>query len=163
LCLAGAGACALAACAVQSSFQSPGIPPAPAIERAVLRVATLGDGWLTCCRARHPEEVEEFAAALARATERPLELAYQVTMTLGETDAEARAAQRAYIDAYYPGFADTVDLGDWGPAGTAETVAAWLEEFAAAGVTTAICRFAALHQAEQVERFAAEVMPVLSA
>jgi alkanesulfonate monooxygenase SsuD/methylene tetrahydromethanopterin reductase-like flavin-dependent oxidoreductase (luciferase family) len=131
---------------------------APAIERAVRRVALLGDGWLTCCRARHPEEVERFATALAKQTERPLELAYQVTMTLGDTDAEAKTSQRAYVDAYYPGFADTVDLGDWGPAGTAETVAAWLEEFQAAGVTTAICRFAALDQVDQVERFAAEVM-----
>jgi alkanesulfonate monooxygenase SsuD/methylene tetrahydromethanopterin reductase-like flavin-dependent oxidoreductase (luciferase family) len=131
---------------------------APAIGRAVRRVARLGDGWLTCCRARHPEEVEQFASALAKETDRSLELAYQVTMTLGDTDAEAKACQRAYIDAYYPGFADTVDLGDWGPAGTAGTVAAWLEEFEAAGVTTSICRFAALDQVDQVERFAAEVM-----
>ena len=49
------------------------------------------------------------------------------------------------------------------PAGTAGTVAAWLEEFTAAGVTTAICRFAALDQPGQVERFAAEVLPALRA
>src|SRR3954451_20483044 len=98
------------------------------VERAAARVARLGGGWLTCCRARHPDEVEQFAAALDRAREadgapaRAFEVAYQVTMTLGDGDVEARAAQRAYIDAYYPAFADTVDLGDWGPAGTAETV-----------------------------------------
>jgi alkanesulfonate monooxygenase SsuD/methylene tetrahydromethanopterin reductase-like flavin-dependent oxidoreductase (luciferase family) len=138
-----------------------------ALDRAARRVARLGDGWLTCCRARHPEEVREFVAALGRAQledgcpQRDLEVAYQVTMVLGDTREGALASQRAYIDAYYPGFADAVDLADWGPAGTAATVAEWLQEFAAAGVTTAICRFAALDQPGQAERFAREVMPEL--
>ena len=137
------------------------------IGRAARRVARLGDGWLTCCRARHPEEVEAFVTAIGRARVEegrpagPFEVAYQVTIALGDTKEEALASQRDYIDAYYPAFADAVDLGDWGPAGTAELVGQWLQRFAAAGVTTAICRFAALDQGDQVERFARDVLPEL--
>jgi len=130
--------------------------------RAARRVAELGEGWMTCCRATHPEEVESFVEALS--TYRSLdgfEVAYQVTMTLGDTKDEAAAAQRAYIDAYYPGFSDAVALADWGPTGTVEHVRAWVDRFAAAGVTTFICRFASLDQPDQVERFAREVLPAL--
>ena len=136
------------------------------IGRAARRVARLGDGWLTCCRARHPEEVEVFAAAVSSArlelgrAPHPFEIAYQVTFALGDTAREARATQRAYIDAYYPAF-DAVALDDWGPAGTPEQVVAWLRRFETAGVTTAICRFAALDQVGQVERFARDVLPLV--
>ena len=136
-----------------------GAPAARRISRAARRVAELGDGWLTCCRASHPEEVESFVAELLRLRDlQNFDIAYQVTITLGETKREATADQRRYIDAYYPGFRETVDLEDWGPAGTAEEVTAWIDRFAEAGVTAFICRFASLDQTGQVERFAAEVL-----
>lgn len=130
--------------------------------RAARRVAELGEGWLTCCRAGHPEEVEGFLEELSawRSLD-GFEVAYQVTMTLGDTREGARAEQRAYIDAYYPGFADAVALADWGPTGTPDDVRAWIARFAAAGVTTFVCRFASLDQPGQVERFARDVLPAL--
>jgi alkanesulfonate monooxygenase SsuD/methylene tetrahydromethanopterin reductase-like flavin-dependent oxidoreductase (luciferase family) len=54
-----------------------------------------------------------------------------------------------------------VDLSNWGPTGTPETVADWFRRFSAAGVDHFICRFGALDQFAQVERFAAEVIPAL--
>ena len=48
-----------------------------------------------------------------------------------------------------------MDLSNWGPAGTPETVADWFRRFSAAGVDHFICRFGALYQFGQVERFAA--------
>jgi alkanesulfonate monooxygenase SsuD/methylene tetrahydromethanopterin reductase-like flavin-dependent oxidoreductase (luciferase family) len=129
---------------------------------ATLRVAELGDGWMTCCRASHPEEVESFVAELS--TLRSLDgfdVAYQVTITLGDTKDGALAEQRRYIDAYYPGFRDAVDLADWGPAGTPEEVTAWIRRFADVGVTAFICRFASLDQAGQLARFARHVLPAL--
>ena len=144
-----------------------GRPTAVGPSRAARRVAELGDGWLTCCRARHPDEVESFVAAIreareeaGRATER-FTVAYQVTIALGDERNAALAAQRAYIDAYYPGFNEAVDLADWGPAGTADDVLDWIQSFAAAGVDTFVCRFASLDQHDQVERFADGVLPVL--
>jgi len=130
--------------------------------RVARRVAECGDGWLTCCRASHPEEVESFLAEISalRSLER-FDVAYQVTMTLGKTREDARREQRGYIDAYYPGFSDAVDLADWGPAGTADEVATWIRRFAAAGVTAFVCRFASLDQQGQVERFARDVLPAV--
>lgn len=130
--------------------------------RAARRVAELGDGWLTCCRASHPEEVESFVAELTQLRSLDgFDVAYQVTMVLGDTKGDALREQRGYIDAYYPGFSDAVDLADWGPAGTADEVAGWIRRFAAAGVTAFICRFASLDQPGQVERFARDVLPAV--
>jgi alkanesulfonate monooxygenase SsuD/methylene tetrahydromethanopterin reductase-like flavin-dependent oxidoreductase (luciferase family) len=121
---------------------------------------------MTCCRASRPDEVESFVAELAAAhaehgvDEDGFPVAYQVTIALGETKQEALASQREYIDAYYPGFSDAVGLADWGPAGTADEVIDWLRSFAAAGVTTFVCRFASLDQPGQLERMARDVMMV---
>jgi alkanesulfonate monooxygenase SsuD/methylene tetrahydromethanopterin reductase-like flavin-dependent oxidoreductase (luciferase family) len=123
---------------------------------------------MTCCRASHPEEVAGFVSELAAARAEAgggsadgFSVAYQVTIALGDTVEAARRSQREYIDAYYPGFSDAVELADWGPAGTADEVAEWLRTFADAGVTTFICRFASLDQPGQLERMAADVLPVV--
>ena len=73
----------------------------------------------------------------------------------------ALAEQRRYIDTYHPGFADAVGLDDWGPSGAADDVARWFQDFSDASVTSFICRFAALDQPGQVERFAGEVLPAV--
>jgi alkanesulfonate monooxygenase SsuD/methylene tetrahydromethanopterin reductase-like flavin-dependent oxidoreductase (luciferase family) len=141
------------------------------VSRAAQRVGRLGSGWMTCCRASRPDEVEGFVAeiAAARAEEdgvdasEPFAVAYQVTLALGDTVQEAQRSQRAYIDAYYPGFSDAVELADWGPAGTAAEVLDWFHTFSAAGVTSFICRFASLDQPGQLARMADDVMPALRA
>jgi alkanesulfonate monooxygenase SsuD/methylene tetrahydromethanopterin reductase-like flavin-dependent oxidoreductase (luciferase family) len=132
------------------------------VSSAAARVAELGDGWLTCCRATHPEEVADFVAELASLRSLAgFEVAYQVTTTLGDTKADALAAQRAYIGAYYPQFGEAVQLADWGPSGSADAVEAWFREFRDAGVTTFVCRFASLDQQDQLDRFGAQVLPGL--
>lgn len=130
--------------------------------RAAQRVAELGDGWMTCCRASHPEEVEGFLSELAGLRSLDgFDVAYQVTMTLGRTEDDALAEQRRYINAYYPEFRDAVALADWGPAGTPDDAAAWIRRFSEAGVSTFICRFGSLDQPGQLELFASEVLPAL--
>jgi alkanesulfonate monooxygenase SsuD/methylene tetrahydromethanopterin reductase-like flavin-dependent oxidoreductase (luciferase family) len=142
---------------------------AQGVPRAARRVATLGDGWLTCCRARAPEEVTQFVEAVADARAEAglsvegFTVAYQVTFALGATREEAQASQRAYIDAYYPGFRDAVALDDWGPVGTPDDLSNWMVAFARAGVGCFICRFAALDQVSQVEWFARDVLPAVRA
>lgn len=129
---------------------------------AARRVAGLGNGWLTCCRASHPEEVESFLAEIAELRSLDgFDVGYQVTMALGDTSDDALREQHGYIDAYYPGFSGAVKLADWGPAGTADEVIGWIRRFAAAGVTAFVCRFASLDQQGQVERFARDVLPEL--
>lgn len=139
--------------------------PESQIRRACERVIRYGDGWLTCCRAEHPEEVEEQIAWLRRTAEDlgedfdRYEVAYQVTMCLGDTEEQARASIERYISSYYPELSRMMDIANWGPVGSPDTVRAWIERFAAAGVDHFVCRFAAEDQFDQLERLARDVLP----
>jgi alkanesulfonate monooxygenase SsuD/methylene tetrahydromethanopterin reductase-like flavin-dependent oxidoreductase (luciferase family) len=115
----------------------------------------------------HPEEVAEQITALRKAAADLGEdfgrytVSYQVTMNIGDSEDQAKTAFGEYIGSYYPELSRSVDLSNWGPTGTPETVADWFRRFSAAGVDHFICRFGALDQFGQVERFAAEVIPAL--
>jgi alkanesulfonate monooxygenase SsuD/methylene tetrahydromethanopterin reductase-like flavin-dependent oxidoreductase (luciferase family) len=139
------------------------------IEAACRRIVKYGDGWMTCCRAQHPEEladqlraIEEYADANDGNFSR-LVIAYQVTMNIGDSAEEARSAFGDYISKYYPELSKAMDLSNWGPVGTPDDIAAWIRAFADAGVQHFICRFGAIDQFGQVERFAKEVLPQFSA
>ena len=80
-------------------------------------------------------------------------------MNIGDSKEEARAAFGDYISKYYPELSQAMDLSNWGPVGTPEEIAAWLREFSDRGVRHFICRFGAIDQFGQVERFAREVLP----
>ena len=88
-----------------------------------------------------------------------LVISYQVTMNVGDSEDEARAAFRDYISKYYPELSKAMDLSNWGPVGTPDQIADWIRTFADAGVDHFICRFGAIDQFDQVERFAGEVLP----
>ncbi|MFL5798669.1 MAG: LLM class flavin-dependent oxidoreductase [Actinomycetota bacterium] len=138
------------------------------VATAARRIVRLGDGWMTCCRATHPEEVAEQVAAIraaaAEAGEDPdrFDVAYQVTVNVGESRDDAARAFGEFISAYYPEFGSQVDLSDWGPVGTPDDVAAWIRTFAEAGVNRFLCRFASMDQPGQVARFARGVLPAVS-
>jgi alkanesulfonate monooxygenase SsuD/methylene tetrahydromethanopterin reductase-like flavin-dependent oxidoreductase (luciferase family) len=139
------------------------------LEAACRRIVRYGDGWMTCCRAQHPEELEDQLRAIEEYADRDgadfsrLTIAYQVTMNIGDSEAEARTAFGDYISKYYPELSQAMDLSNWGPVGTPDDIAAWLRRFAEAGVRHFICRFGAIDQFGQVERFAKEVLPLFSA
>ncbi|MFT4038307.1 MAG: LLM class flavin-dependent oxidoreductase, partial [Thermomicrobiales bacterium] len=129
------------------------------------RIATYGDGWMTCCRARHSDEFRaqldqvEQAIAEAGRTRDEFVMSYQVTMNIGDTREEAQAGIDAYISQYYPELSKAMDLGEWGPVGTPDDIAAWFQTFIDAGVDYFVCRFGSLDQFGQVERFARDVLP----
>jgi alkanesulfonate monooxygenase SsuD/methylene tetrahydromethanopterin reductase-like flavin-dependent oxidoreductase (luciferase family) len=135
------------------------------MERACDRIIRLGSGWMTCCRAEHPEELTEQIGYLTAAAARhrrdfdDYTVSYQVTMNIGDSKEEARAAFGDYISKYYPELSKAMDLSNWGPVGTPDEIAAWLGEFSRRGVQHFICRFGAIDQFGQVERFAREVLP----
>jgi alkanesulfonate monooxygenase SsuD/methylene tetrahydromethanopterin reductase-like flavin-dependent oxidoreductase (luciferase family) len=135
------------------------------LANACRRILTYGDGWLTCCRAAHPEELErqlELLNTTASSLEvdfAAFEVAYQVAMTLADTREEAHAMQTEYISSYYPELRDHVELSNWGPVGTPDDIIEWLRRFAAIGTTTFICRFGAIDQFEQVRHFRDSVLP----
>jgi alkanesulfonate monooxygenase SsuD/methylene tetrahydromethanopterin reductase-like flavin-dependent oxidoreductase (luciferase family) len=135
------------------------------LEDACRRIVVYGDGWMSCCRAQHPDEfVEQLGWIRRAATEAGtdfdrLVFSYQVTMNIGNSEDEAQAAFRDYISKYYPELSKAMDLSNWGPVGTPDQIADWIRTFADAGVDHFICRFGAIDQFDQVERFAGEVLP----
>jgi alkanesulfonate monooxygenase SsuD/methylene tetrahydromethanopterin reductase-like flavin-dependent oxidoreductase (luciferase family) len=134
------------------------------MERACDRIIRLGDGWMTCCRAEHPDELTEQIGYLRDAASRhgrdfdDYTVSYQVTMNIGDSKEQARQDFGEYISKYYPELSRAMDLSNWGPVGTPDEIAAWLREFHDRGVTHFICRFGAIDQFGQVQRFASEVL-----
>jgi alkanesulfonate monooxygenase SsuD/methylene tetrahydromethanopterin reductase-like flavin-dependent oxidoreductase (luciferase family) len=139
------------------------------LDAACRRIVKYGDGWMTCCRAQHPEELVDQLGAIERYADEHeadfsrLVISYQVTMNIGDSEDDARRAFDEYISKYYPELSQAMDLSNWGPVGTPDQIAAWIHTFADAGVDHFICRFGAIDQFAQVERFAEEVLPLFSA
>lgn len=135
------------------------------VSKAARRIATYGDGWMTCCRARHPEEFREQLAQVDQAIAeagRPRDgftMSYQVTMNIADTREEAQAGIDAYISQYYPELSKAMDIGEWGPVGAPDDIAEWFQSFIDVGVDYFICRFGSLDQFGQVERLARDVLP----
>lgn len=135
----------------------------PAGSRAARRIARLGDGWLTAAQAAHPDAYEAQLDAIhdhARDVGRdPDEItaACQTTFHLADSKDESEAGLVEYLGRYYP--ARTYDLADTGPIGTADDVIEWIEEFSRRGCEVLLVRFGALDQAEQLDRFVADVLP----
>ncbi len=158
---------------VVSNPRLKGDAPPEVMERrlaaACRRIVEYGDGWMTCCRAQHPEEFVAQLATIERyAGERGadfsrLVISYQVTMNIGDSEREARGAFEEYISKYYPELSKAMNLSNWGPVGTPEQIAEWIRTFADAGVDHFICRFGAIDQFAQVQLFAEEVLPLFSA
>jgi alkanesulfonate monooxygenase SsuD/methylene tetrahydromethanopterin reductase-like flavin-dependent oxidoreductase (luciferase family) len=139
------------------------------LDRACRRIVEHGDGWMTCCRAQHPDELVEQLGLIERHADEHghdfsrLVISYQVTMNIGDSENEARSAFGDYISKYYPELSKAMDLSNWGPVGTPDQIAEWIRTFAEAGVEHFICRFGAIDQFGQVQRFAEEVLPMFSA
>ena len=136
------------------------------ISRAARRIAKYGHGWMTCCRAAHPDEFKEQKTQIITAVQKlgrnsnDYVMSYQVTMNIADSQAEAQQGISDYIGEYYPELSRKMDISQWGPVGTPDDIVNWLETFYEAGVDYFICRFGSLDQFGQVERFAKEVLPV---
>ena len=104
------------------------------LEAATRRILRYGDGWMTCCRAQHPEELVDQLEWLRRAADQydadfdRLVVSYQVTMNIGDSEDEARTAFGDYISKYYPELSQAMDLSNWGPVGTPEQIADWIRD-----------------------------------
>ncbi len=135
------------------------------MERACRRIIEYGTGWMSCCRAAHPEELTEQIGYLRTAAEQlgrnwdDYAVSYQVTMNIKDTREKANNAIGEYISMYYPELSKMMDLSNWGPVGTPDDIIAWLKDFADRGVNHFICRFGDLDQFDQVERFSKYVLP----
>jgi len=131
---------------------------------AVKRIVDVGDGWMTCCRANHPEEYEaQIAAIKSYADEQGVDMddidtCYQVTLNISDSKEEARKDMNDYLGSYYPS-RHGGDLEEWGPIGDAQEVIDWIHQFDELGCEHFVLRFGATDQREQMRRFAEEVLP----
>lgn len=131
---------------------------------AIKRIVDVGDGWMTCCRANHPDEYEEQWNAIKSYADEvgrdhsELQTAYSVTVHIADSRQEAEKEVNEYINSYYP-WGRGVDIDDWGPVGDAQTVINWFEEFNEIGCDIFATRFASFDQENQIERFSNEVLP----
>jgi len=110
------------------------------------------------------ESVQAIRSAAAEAG-RPADeitVAYQTTVVLADSPDAARESFAGFIAAYYPTFGERVDLGDWGPVGTPDDVAAWVRRFADAGATRILIRFGSMDPVGDLRRFARDVMPAVA-
>ena len=135
------------------------------VDKVLRRVATRSDGWLT-----YFYTAESFAAAWKKvrgfaeeAGRNPddLENVAQLPVCVGESFEAADRRVRAYIDTYF-------DLPEWSESsadsairGTPEQCAEQLAEHFECGVQH-ICLCPADYDIEQVERIAAEVLPLVA-
>lgn len=131
---------------------------------AIKRIVDIGDGWMTCCRADHPEEYERQWDAIASYAEESgrdpddLDTIYNVTVHIADNVSEARENVDEYLGSYYPSNRG-VSIDNWGPVGDADTIIDWITEFNDIGCDMFSLRFASFDQVEQVERFSEEVLP----
>jgi alkanesulfonate monooxygenase SsuD/methylene tetrahydromethanopterin reductase-like flavin-dependent oxidoreductase (luciferase family) len=131
------------------------------------RVIEHGNGWITL--AASPEA---FGAAWTRLRTLASEAGRDVTnlgraayVTLNiDDDVEAATDQmRAFVEGYYGERYEDHILTHAFCGGPAAECAAWLRAFLEAGTTTVIVRFSRPDQRAQLERFAREVLPLVTA
>jgi len=134
------------------------------VDRVLRRVATLGDGWLTYfytpkAFAESWSKVRQFAEDAGRDPDE-LHVVNQVPICIGSSMEEARALTGPWLASYF----DTPEWSDATPdsaiCGTPEQCAEQIAEHIDAGVRE-ICLVPHGYDPDQVERFAAEVRPLL--
>jgi len=134
------------------------------VDKVLKRVAERSDGWLTYFYApddfRHAwDKIRGFAEQAGRDPD-ALENVAQLALCVGDSFEAADRRVRRYIDDYF-------DLPEWSEStaesairGTPEQCAEQIAEHVAAGVQH-ICLVPCDYEQEQVERFAAEVLPLV--
>jgi probable F420-dependent oxidoreductase len=135
------------------------------VDKVLKRVAERGDGWLT-----YFYEPEAFSTAWTRIREHAetagrdpdsLDNVAQLTLCIDDSFEAADTRARQYINDYFDLPAWSESTAESAIRGTPEQCAEQIAQQAAAGVQH-ICLVPCDYESEQVERFAAEVMPLVS-
>jgi alkanesulfonate monooxygenase SsuD/methylene tetrahydromethanopterin reductase-like flavin-dependent oxidoreductase (luciferase family) len=124
------------------------------------RIATHGDGWLPVVAP--PDAIELGLEQLDTAMERagrdvpePTTVYYQDVL-IADSEADALAIEREFIEEYYPGWEPTdEELKQRGAFGPTEQIYEHLRAYEQAGVDHFVTRFPGKNQREQLSRFAA--------
>ena len=124
------------------------------------RAARLGDGFISISDT--PEEyagvvhkVQTYAEELGRDFRR-MESAFYMTVNLGSDPDKASQEADKYLMMYYGA---NIWGSRWGPFGPPERTVQRIQEYAQAGASTIIVRFASFDQEAQLQTFLSEVAP----
>ncbi len=136
------------------------------VARAMKRVATLGDGYISIAvaqeeMARRLELIEKYAAEAGRSLDK-FEIAIHGMVNINDRKREAYEESKYYFDNYYtPGYPPEELLRIWLAHGAPEECARLIQGWIDMGFTTPVLRFAARDQIGQIERFLKDVLPLL--
>ena len=136
------------------------------VERALRRVARLGDGWQTdgtppaVFRERW-SRIKAYAAEYGRADE-VFDASLHLMVNIDDDAERAKRESVEFLDRYYGvGAISPEKLDAWLAFGPPDAVIEKVMAFVEAGCTTPVLRFTDQDQLGQLERCLAEVMPVL--
>lgn len=136
------------------------------IERAMKRVATLADGYITMAVShdefrRRLHLIEEFAEEQGRDLSN-FEVAIHGMVNINDDRRAAYEESKYYFDNYYsPGYPSEELLRIWLAHGPPEECARLIQGWIDMGITTPVLRFTSRNQLGQMERFIKDVLPLL--
>ena len=124
------------------------------------RVARLGDGFISISDtpdeyARAVDKVRRYAGEEGKEFQN-MEVAFYITVNLGEDQRKASEEAEKYLLMYY---GKNIWGERWGPFGPPELTVDRIRQYAQAGAGTFVVRFASFDQEGQLDTFVKEVLP----
>ena len=140
----------------------------PGAERALRRVARLGDGWMTTLNTpesfrRQLERIRGYAREIGRELGPGFEACLYYNINVNDDREAAMEESRRYLTAYYGMPYSRELLERWVAFGSVADCVAKLRAFVAAGATTITLRLTSYDQERQYRRVTGEVLPALLA
>jgi alkanesulfonate monooxygenase SsuD/methylene tetrahydromethanopterin reductase-like flavin-dependent oxidoreductase (luciferase family) len=136
------------------------------VARAMKRVATLGDGYISMAVAAEEmrlrlDLIEKYAEEAGRRLDH-FEVAIHGMVNINDSKRNAYEEAKYYFNNYYtPGYPSEELLKVWLAHGPPDECARLIQEWIDMGFTTPVLRFAARDQIGQIERFIKDVLPLL--
>uniref|UniRef100_A0A831T7Y2 LLM class flavin-dependent oxidoreductase n=1 Tax=Thermorudis peleae TaxID=1382356 RepID=A0A831T7Y2_9BACT len=136
-------------------------------ERALRRVARLGDGWMTTMNtpesfAANLQAIEQYAREEGRELGPDFEACLYYNINVNADREAAFQEAKRYLDAYYGVDYDRALVERWVALGTPEECIEQIRAFVEAGATTITLRLASHDQQGQFERVTREVLPAFA-
>lgn len=136
-------------------------------ERALRRVARLGDGWMTTMNtpesfAANLQAIEHYAREEGRELGPDFEACLYYNINVNEDREAAFQEAKRYLDAYYGVDYDRALVERWVALGTPDECIEQIRAFVEAGATTITLRLASYDQQGQFERVTREVLPAFA-
>jgi alkanesulfonate monooxygenase SsuD/methylene tetrahydromethanopterin reductase-like flavin-dependent oxidoreductase (luciferase family) len=136
------------------------------VDRAMKRVATLGDGYISMAvpaaeLTRRLELIDQYAREAGRDISN-FEVAIHGMVNINDDKRAAYEESKYYFDHYYtPGYPSEELLRIWLAHGAPEECARLIQDWIDMGFTTPVLRFTSRNQIAQIERFITDVLPLL--